>query len=88
MDKKEDKIYKIEHRSPLFVSINTRLLGISVTVFILILTIKSELLASPLITTQLVLSIPLFMRALWADAKIRDAVSLEKFRSFTRSQGL
>ena len=57
---------------------------IDITIFILILTVKSELLSSWLIATQLILSIPLWIAALASQSKIVDTQSLKKYYTLTK----
>ena len=81
-DKKDDE--QRLKRSPLYVSVDARFLGITITVFILVLTVKSELLSSWLIATQLILAIPLWIAALASQSKIVDSQSLKKYYTFTK----
>ena len=60
-----------------------RLMGMTVTLFILILTIKSELLDYHTIAWQLVLAIPFLFAALVANSKITDEAKLNSHRHFT-----
>ncbi|MGV8151757.1 MAG: hypothetical protein ACP5OG_01625 [Candidatus Nanoarchaeia archaeon] len=74
----------IKERSPMNVSIESRLVGISITVFILILTLKSELLEKQIIIFQLVLSLPFLLAAMISNAKIVDSDSLKHYYIFNR----
>src|SRR3989338_2475975 len=65
--------------SPMYVAIFARLLGLSATILVLILTIKSELLAYDIITYQLVLAIPFLVIAMLSEAKIRHSENLKKY---------
>lgn len=67
----------VSKRSSMQVALITRLLGITLTIFVLILTIKSELLNYRIITWQLVLSIPILFTALVTSSKM---VNLGAFR--------
>ena len=80
---KKDELQRLK-RSPLYVAVDARFLGITITIFILILTIKSELLSSWLIATQLILSIPLWIAALASQSKIVDTQSLRKYYILTK----
>src|SRR3989338_3405200 len=80
---KKDEAQRLK-RSPLYVAVDARFLGITITIFILILTFKSELLSSWLIATQLILSIPLWIAALIAQSKIIDSQSLDKYYNLTK----
>lgn len=80
---KKDEEQRLK-RSPLYVTVDSRFLGITITVFILILTVKSELLSSSLIATQLILSIPLWIAALASQSKIVDSQSLKKYYLLTK----
>jgi hypothetical protein len=66
-------------KSSMYVAITSRLLGLATTIFILMLTIKSELLSNFIITSQLVLSIPFLLGSMLSCAKIIGAVSLKKY---------
>lgn len=70
---------EVGKRSSMYVAISSRLLGLATTIFILILNIKSELLSSLIITSQLVLSIPLLLGSMLSYAKITDEDSLRKY---------
>ena len=61
------------------ISIASRLLGVSITIFILILTIKSELLEKDIIVFQLALSIPFLLISMITNAKIVDLDSLKDY---------
>ena|SRR3989344_2701645 len=75
---------KAGERSPMYVSISSRLLGVVVTIFILILTIKSELLSSWLITAQLILSIPFLMGEMLSRVKITDIENVKKYHPLNK----
>ena len=79
-----DEIQRLK-RSPQYVNANSRFLGITVTIFILILTVKSELLSSWIIASQLVLAIPFSIATLAAQAKIVDLQSLRKYYPLTKT---
>ncbi len=64
------------------VALITRLLGITITVFILILTVKSELLNYRIITWQLVLAIPLLFAALVSNSKITSRAAFKEHLAF------
>lgn len=85
-DRKKDKRDDEQRlkRSPLYVTSDARFLGITITIFILILTVKSELLSSWLIATQLILSIPLWISALISQSKIVDSQSLSKYYTLSK----
>lgn len=80
---KKDEAQRLK-RSPLYVAVDARFLGITITIFIVILTIKSELLSSWLIATQLILSIPLWIAALASQSKIVDTQSLRKYYTLSK----
>jgi hypothetical protein len=80
MVKKEN----IKKRSPMNISIVSRLLSVSITVFILILTLKSDLLEKKVIIFQLVLSIPLLLASMISNAKIVDLDSFKDYYLFNR----
>lgn len=63
-------------------TLKTRLLSMAVTIFILVLTIKSELLEYQIISWQLVLSIPLLFAALVANSKITNEENFNKYKKF------
>lgn len=75
---------EVGKRSSMYVAISSRLLGLATTIFILILNIKSELLSSFIITSQLVLSIPLLLGSMLSYAKITNEESLNKYYLFNR----
>lgn len=72
-------------RSPMYMTLDSRLLGLAVTIFVLILTLKSDLLSITIITTQLVLSIPFFVASMLSNAKITSKETLHKFYLFNRA---
>jgi hypothetical protein len=74
----QDEIQRLK-RSPAYTTVDARFLGITITIFILILTVKSELLSSKLIAGQLVLSIPFWIATLVSQSKIVDMQSLNKY---------
>ena len=73
-----DEVQRLK-RSPAYTTVDARFLGITITIFILILTVKSELLSSKLIAGQLVLAIPFWIATLVSQAKIVDFISLKKY---------
>ena len=81
--KKEDKPTPDEQqrlkRAPGYTTVDARFLGIAITIFILILTVKSELLASKIIAGQLVFSISFWIATLISQSKIVDIQSLHKY---------
>ena len=80
MVKKEN----IKKRSPMNVSIASRLLGVAITIFVLLLTLKSELLEEKIIILQLALSIPLLLASMLSNAKIVDLDSFNHYYLFNR----
>ena len=72
----------VASRSAMNTTMMTRLLGMIVTLFILILTVKSELLEYTTVTWQLALSIPLLFGALVINSKITDERELNRYRKF------
>lgn len=80
MVKKEN----INKRSPMNVSIESRLLGVSITIFVLLLTLKSELLEKDIIILQLALSMPLLLASMISNAKIVDKDSFKDYYLFNR----
>lgn len=75
MVKKEN----LKKRSPMNISIASRLLGVAITMFVLILTIKSELLDKEVIILQLALCIPFLLVSMITNAKIVDLDSLKDY---------
>jgi len=69
----------VENRSSMEVAISSRLLGIVITIFILILTIKSELLAYKIMAIQLVLAIPFVIGAMISSSKILTHQTLKRY---------
>ena len=69
----------IEQRSSMEVTIGSRLLGVTVTIFILILTIKSELLSYTIMTAQLVLAIPFIIGGMILNSKILTSQTLKRY---------
>jgi hypothetical protein len=74
----------IQKRSPMYVSIDSRLLGLAITIFILILTIKSEILEDQITIIQLVMAIPLLLGAMISNARIVDMDSFKQYYLFNR----
>lgn len=70
-------------RSSMNVSFATRLLGLTITLFILILTVKAELLEYTPLAWQLSLVIPLLFASLIVNAKIISQETFDKYRTFT-----
>lgn len=66
------------------VSIESRLLGVSITVFVLLLTLRSELLEKDIIILQLALSMPLLLASMISNAKIVDLDSFKDYYLFNR----
>ena len=71
-------------RSPMYVAISSRLLGVAITVFILILNLKSELLSNIYVTLQLVLCIPLLIGSMLSQTKINNEFKLKKYYLLNR----
>ena len=71
-------------KSSMYVAIDSRLLGITMTIFILLLTVKSELLNNKLITMQLVLVIPFLFGSIFTSAKIVNKNSLSRYYAMNR----
>ena len=69
-------------RSSLQVSFMTRILGLTITLFVLLLTVKSELLDYKIITWQLSLAIPLLFASLITSSKISSIQSFEEHKYF------
>jgi len=82
--KREDETKIIIGKSSMYVVIAERLLAITLTLFVLILTIKSELLFSKLISYQLVLAIPFFMLSMISQAKMIDLETTRKYYTFNK----
>lgn len=84
--KREDRLEEIQRlkRSPQYLTVDARFLGVTITVFILMLTVKSELLESLLIAGQLSLAIPFWIAALISQSKIVDFRSLKKYYSMNK----
>ncbi len=76
------KVENFVGRSSLQVSFMTRILGMTITLFILILTVKSELLDYKTITWQLCLAIPLLFASLITNSKINSVHSFDEHRYF------
>jgi len=66
------------------ISIASRLLNVSITIFVLILTIKSGLLEKEIIVLQLVLSVPFLLISMITNAKIVDRGSLKDYYLLNR----
>ncbi len=66
------------------ITIESRLLGMAITVFILLLTVKSELLEKQIIILQLALSMPLLLASMISNAKIVDSDSFKDYYLFNR----
>jgi hypothetical protein len=73
------KSVNIKKRSPMNISIASRLLGVAITMFVLILTIKSDLLNKDIIILQLALCIPFLLVSMITNAKIVDLDSLKDY---------
>jgi len=69
-------------RSSMHVSFATRLLGMTITLFILLLTVKAELLEYAPIAWQLSLAIPLLFASLIVNTKIICEETFNKYRTF------
>lgn len=69
-------------RSSMHVSFATRLLGLTITLFILILTVKAELLEYAPLAWQLSLVIPLLFASLIVNTKIISQETFDKYRIF------
>ena len=75
---------RLDQRSKMYMTMDSSLLGLAATIFVLILTLKSELLTNASITSQLVLSMPFFIASMLSHAKITDAETLTKYFVFNR----
>ena len=71
-------------RSHAYINADVCFLSITMTLFILILTVKSELLSSKLIASQLIFAISFWIATLLSQAKIVDIESLRKYFFFNR----
>ena len=80
-DNKLDKNKNYSARSSTNMALTTRLFGVLLTVFILILTVKSELLHYKIITMQLVLAIPITFISMVINSKIHNEKSFLKYRT-------
>lgn len=69
-------------RSSMKVAFTTRLLGMTITLFILILTVKAELLECISISWQLSLVIPLLFASLVINSKIISEESFYQYKKF------
>jgi hypothetical protein len=69
-------------RSSMQVATTTRLLGMTITLFILILTMKAELLEFHYVAWQLSLVIPILFASMVSNSKIIDQTSFDKYRNF------
>lgn len=78
MELKKTKNYSA--RSATNLTLVTRLFSALLTVFILILTVKSELLKYDLISLQLVLAIPITFISMVVSARIHDKESFERYK--------
>jgi hypothetical protein len=76
------KVRDFAGRSSMHVTVAARLLGMTITLFILILTVKAELLDYTLIAWQLSLAIPLLVAALLVNTKIISEDTFNKYRNF------
>jgi predicted neutral ceramidase superfamily lipid hydrolase len=74
----------VERRSNMEVAIDSRLLGVAITIFILILTIKIELLSYTIMTAQLILSMPFLMAAMISNSKIVNQRTLKSYHIINR----
>jgi len=88
--KKEEKIpaaktADIERRSNMEVAIDSRLLGVAITIFILILTIKFELLSYTIMTAQLIMALPFLMAAMMSNSKIVNPRTLKSYHVINRT---
>jgi hypothetical protein len=89
MAKKEEetlaaKTANVERRSNMEVAIDSRLLGVAITIFILILTIKFELLSYTIMTAQLILALPFLMAAMISNSKIVNQRTLKSYHVINR----
>jgi hypothetical protein len=80
MVKKEN----ILERSPMVVSVESRLLGVAITVFALILTLRLEFLEKNIIILQLILSMPFLLASMISNSKIVDNDSFKDYYFFNR----
>lgn len=78
------KSANVERRSNMEVAIDSRLLGVAITIFILILTIKSDLLSYSIMTAQLILSLPFLMAAMISNSKIVNKHTLKSYHVINR----
>ena len=78
------KTESFEKRSSMEVTIGSRLLGVAITIFILIVTIKFELLAYTIMTAQLIMSLPFLMAAMISNSKIVNQKTLSSYRVLNR----
>jgi len=74
----------VSRRSSMEVTIGSRLLGVAMTIFILILTIKSELLSYTIMTMQLVFAIPFLIGAMISNSKIINRQTLTRYLVLNR----
>jgi len=79
------KTESFERRSSMEVTIGSRLLGVAITIFILIVTIKFELLAYTIMTAQLIMSLPFLMAAMISNSKIVNQKTLGSYRILNRT---
>ena len=75
----EHKIETAIARSPLYVQLYASFIGIAITIFVLVLTIRSELFSSKILTYQLVLTIPFWIITLLTQVKIVHARGLKTY---------
>ena len=71
-------------RAPKYVNADVCFLSITMTLFVLILTVKSELLSSKLITLQLVFAVSFWIATLMSQVKIVDHESLKRYYLFSK----
>jgi hypothetical protein len=74
----------IGRRSSMEIAIDSRLLGVIITIFILILTIKSEVLNYAVMTAQLVLAIPFLLGAMISNSRIVNNQTLQRYLTLNR----
>jgi len=74
----------IGRRSSMEIAIDSRLLGVIITIFILILTIKSEVLNYAVMTAQLVLAIPFLLGAMISNSRIVNNQTLKRYLTVNR----
>ena len=74
----------VGRRSSMEIAIDSRLLGVIITIFILILTIKSEVLNYTIMTAQLILAIPFLLGAMISNSRIVDGQTLKRYHIVNR----